>query len=151
MSNSTTSCPYLKQALHNERFHSNTCEHFPDDYYDWKITTLFYVAIHYVKALANQNGIDIGTDHFSIRNNIKPPTAHNAKPAMAFNKNAYGLYDYMYRTSQTSRYNGFSDKSGIFTDEATFKAIMQHEHEVCQEAITKLKKYIIDNRGLKRL
>ena len=150
MSNSfAANCPFLRQAKHNEKFHSSTCEYFPDDFYDWKITTLFYTAIHYVKALSNQNGISIGEDHYQIRNNIKPPDRTGRKPSMAFSKSAWGYYDYLYRVSQISRYNGFVDKTGIFTDNESFQLIMCDEHNKCIEALEKLKRYIFDNRGLR--
>ena len=136
---STINCPYKKQAKHNEFFHKNTCDHFPEDFYDWKITTLFYVAIHYVKALANQLNIDIGQDHYSIKGNIKYQDSSSKYPKMAFNKKAYGYYDYLYRTSQISRYNGFINKSNFFVDDATFQNIMKDEHSQFVAALDKVK------------
>lgn len=144
----TSSYPYKQQAKHNELFHSATCAHFPADFYDWKITILFYAAIHYVKALGNQLGIDVGNSHLDIRNNIKPPDRPGRIPSMPFNKGAYGLYDYLYRASQLSRYNGIADHSGIFTTNELFQDIMKEEHLKCVEAIEKLKMYLIKNRGL---
>ena len=148
MSNPFKSCPHNKQATHNERFHNSTCEHFPDDFYDWKITILFYVSIHYVKALANQLNINIGNDHFQIRNNIKPPDKTERRPLMSFNTSAYKYYDYLYRTSQISRYNGFVDKTGIFSNNEEFQAIMKEDHQKAVESLEKLKLYI-KGRGLK--
>lgn len=83
-----------------------------------------------------------------IRAAIKKSYNAGNKSSMEFSKNAYGWYDYLYLTSRTSRYSGFTDTSGIFTDAATFQAIMQEEHKMCLEALSKLKKYIIENRGL---
>ncbi|NCX95288.1 MAG: hypothetical protein EBX41_02560 [Chitinophagia bacterium] len=74
--------PYQKQAQHNERFHDNICSSFPDDFFDWKITILFYIAIHHVKALANQLGITIGESHRAINGNIKPPDDSPRKPTI---------------------------------------------------------------------
>lgn len=149
MSSAAPPCPFKKQAKHNEEFHESTCQHFPNDFYDWKITTLFYVSIHYVKALANQLGVDVGGDHYSIRNNIKPPDSSGANREMSFTKNAYGWYDYLYRTSQMSRYNGFIDRAGALANQDIFQQIMQQEHKMCEEALDKLKRYIVENRGLK--
>src|SRR5690606_6218656 len=105
--------------------------------------------IHYVKALASQLNIEIGNNHGDIRSNIKPADSTNRRPKMAFTKGAYGLYDYLYKASQASRYNGFVDNNGSFTDEKTYEAIMAREHEVCCDALNKFKSYIIDTRKLK--
>lgn len=50
---------FLNQATHNEEFHSCLCENFTEKFYDWRITSLFYTAIHYLKALALKRVIDI--------------------------------------------------------------------------------------------
>ncbi|RYM32099.1 hypothetical protein ERX46_15565 [Brumimicrobium glaciale] len=63
---------YLNQANHNEEFHNCICENSPDKFYDWKITSLFYTAIHYLKALALKRDINIGQTHHEIELNINP-------------------------------------------------------------------------------
>ncbi len=45
---------FVMHANHNDVFHTSICKNFPDTYYDWKLTCLFYVAIHYLKALAKK-------------------------------------------------------------------------------------------------
>lgn len=140
--------PFIAQIKHNEDFYTHTCAHFPENYHDWKVTIIFYISIHYVKALANQLGIDIGATHGDIRKNIKPPDRTDRRPSMAFSKNAYELYDYLYVTSKTSRYVGFLDRRGAIADNATFQAIMAEDHKMCLEALDRLKRYIIESRGL---
>ena len=49
---------YLNQAEHNEGFYAVMCSYNASSYYDWKITCQFYVAIHYLKALAEKRGIN---------------------------------------------------------------------------------------------
>ena len=60
---------YLNQAHRNEEFHRGICENYPDTFFDWKITALFYIAIHYLKELADKKRIDIGQTHFDIDKN----------------------------------------------------------------------------------
>lgn len=51
---------FLNQATHNEEFHSCLCENFTEKFYDWRITSLFYTAIHYLKALALKKVLTLG-------------------------------------------------------------------------------------------
>ena len=50
---------YLNQANHNQKFHDCINSEFPGHFCDWKITVLFYIAIHYLKALADKKNFDI--------------------------------------------------------------------------------------------
>lgn len=44
---------HLEQAVHNEHFHACIQQEFSDKFFDWKTTVLFYVALHWLHALAN--------------------------------------------------------------------------------------------------
>ena len=57
---------FAVHAHHNKNFHDAICRLQPDVYYDWKITSLFYVAIHYLKSLAQHRNKSIGNFHFEI-------------------------------------------------------------------------------------
>ena len=127
---------FLNQALHNEDFHQCICDKFPDGFFDWKVTVVFYTAIHYLKVLAGQKGISIGESHGDIRSNVKPPRPGGKPPAVPLTENAYSWYDLMYEASRGSRYPGF-------TDPETFQEIMKAEHIICLEALEKFKKYIV--------
>lgn len=67
---------------------------------------------------------------------------------MPFQDGAYKLYDYLYSSSQVSRYNGFVNTQGGFTDQATFDAIMAKEHEMCEQALEKFKLYLHQKQHL---
>lgn len=64
---------FIDQAIHNEKFHECVHTNFTDSFFDWKITILFYTAIHYLKALAAKRNIDIGNTHADIERNLKFP------------------------------------------------------------------------------
>lgn len=124
---------HLKQAKHNEDFHQCVCDSFPENFHDWKITTLFYIAIHYLKALAAKRAIDIGQTHFEIEQNINP-LKNNA--SMRISRGAWMEYKSLLQYSKNSRYEG------IATDHVTFEAIMANDYQFAQKNLGNFKKYI---------
>lgn len=124
---------FLNQASHNENFHSSICEKFSDNFYDWKITSLFYTAIHYLKALASKRGIDIGQTHHEIELNVNPDR-HNS--SMRITKAAWKEYKNLLRYSKNSRYDG------INTDSETFETLMKSDYEYCVQHLDNFKKYM---------
>lgn len=129
---------FLKQASHNEEFHKCICENSSDRFYDWKITSLFYSAIHYLKALALKRGINIGQTHFEIEQNVNPD---RPKPVMRITRGAWNEYKKLLQYSRTSRYDG------IDTDFETFELLMQTDYEYCIKHLDNFKKYLI-SQGL---
>lgn len=129
---------FLKQASRNEEFHESLCESYSEKYFDWKITSLFYIAIHYLKALANKRGIDIGQTHFEIESNVNPDRPHSS---MKIKKGAWMDYKSLLQYSRTSRYDG------INTDSETFEEIMKIDYENCLIHLNNFKKYC-NSQGL---
>ncbi|MFY8186568.1 MAG: HEPN domain-containing protein [Flavobacterium sp.] len=125
---------FLKQALHNEEFHKCICDNSSDKFYDWKITSLFYTAIHYLKALALKRGINIGQTHHEIEQNVNPD---RQRPAMRITKGAWSEYKNLLHYSKTSRYDG------VDTDFETFELLMQKDYEYCVKHLDNFKKYLI--------
>ncbi len=123
---------HLLQVKHNERFHQSIETQFADQFYDWKVTVLFYVAIHCLQTLAAQKGINIGNSHYEIENNINPDR-HNAK--MRITKGAWRQYKNLMEYSRTSRYEGV-------TDFETFEKIRKLDHSYCLIHLDNFKKYI---------
>ena len=123
---------HLDQASHNQDFHDCIAREFSTKFYDWKITTLFYTALHLLKALGDKRGINIGSTHQDIEQNCNPDR-HNCK--MAINKNAWKDYKSLYRYSHTARYEGITDVS-------TFETMMQNDYQYCKIHINSFKKYL---------
>jgi hypothetical protein len=123
---------HLNQAAHNQNFHNVICSNFKVQFHDWKITILFYVAIHYLKALAASKKIDIGTTHFDIELSVNPDRP-NAK--MKITKNAWREYKTLFNYSRTARYEGYSDSN-------TFEQLMQNDHKFCMIHLENFKKYV---------
>jgi hypothetical protein len=123
---------HILQAEHNEKFHDCICEQFPDRFFDWKITVLFYQAIHLLQGLADKKGILIGDTHYEIERNINPDR-HNA--SMRLSKGAWREYNALYQYSQTARYDGI-------TDFETFERIKQVDYGYCLKHLDNFKKYL---------
>jgi hypothetical protein len=126
---------HQSHAYHNEAFTEDLSSTFPCSYYDWKITSAFYSAYHWLKALAEVKGINIGNSHGEIRNNVNP--ASRNEPAMAISRSAYQLYDYLYDHSKMSRYMDCDH-----VDYEDFLLIMEADYASVEEALLKFKKHI---------
>ncbi len=123
---------YLEQAAHNEDFHDCIVQQFPTKFYDWKITSLFYSAIHLLKALAASKNINIGSTHQDIEQSCNPDRHGNK---MAVSKNAWRDYKAMYRYSHTARYEGI-------TDIETFEKLKKLDYSMCIQHMRKFKQYL---------
>lgn len=123
---------HLDQATHNQNFHDCIDTQFNGHFYDWKITVLFYVGIHYLKALASSRGIDIGETHFDIEQNVNPER-NNAR--MRITKSAWREYKNLFTYSRTARYEGISDID-------TFQQLKQIDHSYCLSHLSNFKKYV---------
>lgn len=123
---------HIEQAVHNQDFHDCIEHQFSTKFFDWKITALFYIALHYLKALAAHRSIDIGQTHQDIEKNVNPDR-HNAK--MRISRNAWKEYKNLYRYSHTARYEGI-------TDVTTFERLKQIDHGYCLTHLDNFKKYL---------
>jgi hypothetical protein len=123
----------LEQARHNERFHSSLCSSYSEQYFDWKITSLFYGAYHLLKALSDHWNVEIGDRHHEIMWNINP---RNPNRTMMISKKAFESYDQLFEYSWTSRYSGF-------TDFDTFQALMKGDHIDAKRYYDYFRNYVI--------
>lgn len=123
---------HIDQAKHNWDFHDCVETNFSGKFYDWKITVLFYIAIHYLKALASKRGIDIGETHFDIEHNVNPDRTGRK---MQITKNAWREYKNLFNYSRTARYEGI-------TDIATFEQLKQIDHSYCLKHLDNFRRYI---------
>lgn len=127
---------HLDQANHNLALHDSLCSNFPDQYYDWKITLLFYTALHYLKALASMKGIEIGNTHFDIDRNCNPEGYNRGITVkMPIKRNIWDEYKNLFIYSQSARYSGIDDK-------AIFEQLKKADHAYCIKHLEKFKKYI---------
>jgi len=122
---------HLDQASHNLALHTSLCQNFTDQYHDWRITLLFYSALHYLKALANSKKIDIGNTHFEIEANCNP----RRKGAMPVSQRVWANYKTLFNCSQIARYGGINDKF-------IFEELMKEDYELFLQHLELVKKYV---------
>ena len=122
-------------ANHNHAFHNMICVHHPNFYFDWKLVSLFYVAIHYLKSLALHRKKNIGEFHFEINQNIKRGTHH---PTMPISDTAFKNYMTLFHYSQSARYEGVEDIS-------LFNKLKEKDYEHAIKCFEDFKKFITSN------
>ncbi len=101
-------------------------ETFPNKYFDWKITLVFYCAIHLLKELAHKNNKIIGDTHFDILNNINPHPRTGFKPTLPVSKTQFDFYNDTFQYSRVARYTGI-------TDYKVFEAQRKADYKICKE------------------
>lgn len=111
---------HINHATHNQDFHNQLVADYPDDYFSWKVTALFYVAYHYMKALAAMREVDIGDSHKEVKYNITPG-GWKDNPTMPIEKSKANDYGKMLDKSWDARYLGFLNP-------AAFNEKMKSDH-----------------------
>lgn len=112
---------YLKKAKHNEQFLAALEKAFPNDFSDWKIVVIFYIAVHYIDAYFASNGIRIH-DHKHRKQCIE-------FGEYSFLQQFIDNYTNLFNICHTSRYNGFND----------IEVFNAHQKEKLKEAKRNLK------------
>lgn len=124
--------PHINQFQHNLEFHDGICKTYPDNFYDWKITLIFYCSYHLVKALAAHRNVDIGDTHSKILWNLNPK---NSQRKIQFKNDAFYAFDLLFEYSQTARYKGF-------TNMKDFQILKKADYEDAIKKYNYLKSYI---------
>jgi len=95
---------HIQQAEHNQKLLDILISDFPNEYNDWKVVLCFYVAIHYLKALAIHRNKVLGNTHQEINEAL----GRNASPKLFSMKPIQwqNYYD-LYQNSRSARYDGF--------------------------------------------
>ena len=132
--------PHTEKALENIRFLDQLNTSFPNDHFDWKVTVLFYAALHLVHALAHQNKRSIGQSHDEVLRNIKPADRVNQRPKMPFKKDQYEFFYTLYDLSRTARYKAGSGP--------VLAILNKVNYEKATILYSKLVYYLVKQRGL---
>ncbi|MDB5154669.1 MAG: hypothetical protein JWR54_3420 [Mucilaginibacter sp.] len=100
---------FHQQAVHNKDFLDCIEKNYSNKFYDWKITVVFYISIHLLKALGKKRGKDIGSSHHAIFGNFDK--SRTTKPLFVIPEEVWTTYKRIYKYSKSSRYDGISDLS----------------------------------------
>ncbi|MDN3582731.1 hypothetical protein [Mucilaginibacter flavus] len=99
---------FYNQAKHNEAFLTSIEHSFPDDYFDWKVTVIYYTSIHMLKCLAKKRGVKIGDTHQDIATSLN---SRKGKQVTPFPTWAWNNYEDLLRYSKISRYDGINNRA----------------------------------------
>ncbi|GGH03654.1 hypothetical protein [Mucilaginibacter phyllosphaerae] len=122
---------YHQQAIHNKNFLECIKSNYPSKFYDWKITVIFYIAIHLLKALGKKRNTLIGESHYDIFNNFDP--GRTAKPVTTIPPEIWTTYKRLYKYSKSSRYDGIANQSiRDLALKADYDEVVKLKAEYCQ-------------------
>ena len=124
---------HIEQAKHNELFLADLEIDYPTIYFDWKVTICFYIAIHYLQALADYKNIEIGETHNDIERNVNPNSRWT--PIMRISNGAWRNYKDLFKYSQIARYEGIHDKE-------SFEELRESDYLESKQHLEHFKKYI---------
>ncbi|HRP02924.1 MAG TPA: hypothetical protein PLE30_09795 [Candidatus Kapabacteria bacterium] len=119
---------YLVKSFHNIEFDKNTSS----DYFDWKVTTIFYTALHYMKHYTEQQNVVL-RNHSHIFENINP---NNSDGVIPLQPKAFTAYKLLYDLSIKSRYEGINNKNLFLkTNSNNYKKSLEFLNTIKQELI----------------
>jgi len=93
---------YENKSIHNKTFLDSIHNDYPDEYFDWKVTVQFYVALHKCYCVLETQNIDVEPKHMNNISNLK--TVNNDLGRKLF---------ILYRNSRQSRYEGFMTQDAM--------------------------------------
>lgn len=116
---------FLEQAKHNEQLLDLMDSHFPNQFFDWKVTITFYTCVHYMNEYLCAPGRDIHVrDHYERNSNLNPNSQISVFPLP---ENLWDMYHDLYIKSRAVRYNGIKNRSlSLKKWEADYKLVREH-------------------------
>lgn len=100
-----TECNFCKQAVSNENFLAIVETNNPSDFYDWKITIIFYCGLHYMKSYAMTKGINLESHTDFNEKTISQGTG--VRPELIIDRKIRSDYINLRGLSYHARYDGF--------------------------------------------
>jgi hypothetical protein len=129
---------HLKQSAHNESLLDNLERLFPMEYNDWKVTLVFYAALHLIRAYAIQSNVTVGVSHKELQVAMKNQGA--SVPNLDVDSGCTNNYASLYSASRQARYDGFSNP-------VIFEASNRRSLAFCKIKLQRIKDHLRD-KGL---
>jgi hypothetical protein len=121
---------FTLQATNNQKFLDSIEEKFPEIFLDWKITVMFYIALHLMKELAEQYHVDVGRSHESMDKALNPET--NNPPQIDIPIKIWRTYRHLYQYSKNHRYDGYLDDEIFnFVQISNYEAVKVGLEKIC--------------------
>ena len=128
---------HLNQAEHNADFLEALDKQFPKLYFDWKITVVFYIAVHYLRAYEHFNGVKIKGRHVEMLYHSDPSKPDALNP---LSKRAFDAYADLFNAAHKSRYQGFGSKAFHMT-------LLEYDYKLCLKNLEIIRNYL-HSKGL---
>ena len=128
---------HLNQAAHNADFLAALSQQFPKLYFDWKITIVFYTALHYIRAFEHFNGVKIRGRHVDLLYHSNPANADALNP---LSRRAFDAYSDLFNSAHKSRYQGFGSKDFHMT-------LLECDFQLCLTNLDIIRHYL-HSKGL---
>lgn len=123
---------FFDKAHYNSEFLEKIKQDFPNDFYDWKTTVVFYIAYHLIKGIAEIGMDDAGETHRDVFRWIKKPTHERG---FSIPNNVLRAYSDIYDFSVSSRYDG------VFRDPESEKEIQQQNFEDAERLLANIRSF----------
>ena len=97
---------HLTQCQTNEEFLAEIKDKFPDTFFFFLVTVVFYAATHLIRGKALEyNGVTIGNSHKDVFEYLKTEAGEDSKVYRSFKK--------LYWNSRDARYSGFTTRENF--------------------------------------
>ncbi|MDJ1470273.1 hypothetical protein [Xanthocytophaga flava] len=129
---------YLRQAQENQRFLVSLEKQFPNDFFDWKTTVIFYIALHWMKAFlfVNYNGLTVES-HEEIRSFYKD---NQRKRRDIMPQHIWAKYNSLNTSCNNARYKGLP------INYESWKITRQEDYNLSLQRLEALKIYFQSRR-----
>lgn len=124
---------HIQQAGHNKDFLTCIESQFANNFYDWKITAVYYECLHYLRAYINKEGAAVGNSHKDIAKLVGDSSSLTA--IVIVETYAWFCYRTLLRQSWSARYDGFIDIDA-------FNAAKKLDYEDCLRRAETFKRFI---------
>lgn len=135
-SQTKATCNYCRQAVSNLKFLELIENDNPKDFYDWKITIIFYSGLHYMKSYAHTKGV-----HLNDHQDFNKKTISKGKgisPELIIDGSIRNDYINLRNLSYNARYDGY------FSDSIN-KILIKGRLKDSKQYLSNVKNWIIPN------
>ena len=120
-------CKHRNQKDHNQSFLEDLIRDYPNNYFDWKITVLFYISIHLIRDFAfKKRSVEISKSHRAVFEFLEQETSKSSQ--------VYKSFSILFRNCRDCRYNGF-------TTEDAFEKFCEVKFNESQMHLNKIEAY----------
>jgi hypothetical protein len=100
---------HLRQAAHNEAPLDHLERSHPHAFNDWKVTLVFYSALHHLRAYCHHSKVSVGMSHKELQ--IAMSNQGSSVPNLDVDIDCTNHYNSLYAASRQARYDGMENEA----------------------------------------